>query len=198
MAHALCVGCPVENGEVLAAQDQPYRSVVVDRHPPCHCRLVCVTGSDEAQARHRPERGELFDGLVGRTILADPDRVVTPRVDDVRPTEGGEADGRAHVVGEDEERASDGQHATVQRHAVHGGTHGVLTHPVIEHAPLAVGAAERRMATDRHPGVSGQVGAADHKTGNLVHDGVEAVLRCHTCCHLCPGFPHRQGFIPTR
>ena len=54
---------------------------------------------------HGPHGGQLLDGLVGGTVLAQPDRVVGPRVDDVDIGEGRHPDRTAHVVTEHEEGA---------------------------------------------------------------------------------------------
>ena len=45
--------------------------------------LVRVARPDEPQVRDRPQRGVVLDRLVGRPVLAEPDRVVRPDVDDV-------------------------------------------------------------------------------------------------------------------
>jgi hypothetical protein len=60
-------------------------SSALDRERPGRGSLVRVAGPDEPQVRDRPQRGVVLDRLVGRAVLAEPDRVVRPDVDDVEP-----------------------------------------------------------------------------------------------------------------
>ena len=71
--------------------------------PPGLDDLVRVGGPEDEQARHRPKRGELLDGLVGRAVLADADRVVGEDVQDRDLHQRGQPDRGARVVGEDQE-----------------------------------------------------------------------------------------------
>ena len=57
------------------------RGCRLHRHPPGLGDLVRVAGPDHVEAGHRPQRGELLDRLVGRPVLAEPDRVVGEDVD---------------------------------------------------------------------------------------------------------------------
>ena len=52
--------------------------------------------------RDRAERRDLLDRLVGRSVLAEPDRIVRHDVDHAHAHQGGEADRAAAVVGEGE------------------------------------------------------------------------------------------------
>src|SRR5205823_598233 len=70
--------------------------------------------------------------LVGGAVHALANRVVRPDEDGGGTHEGGEADGGAHVVGEDQERPAEGPDAAVQGHAVQGGGHAVLPDPVVD------------------------------------------------------------------
>ena len=70
-------------------------------------------------------------------VLAEPDRVVGPRVDDLGSSESAASrTGRAHVVGEHEERAADGADAAVGGHAVHDRAHGVLADAEVDLAAV--------------------------------------------------------------
>ena len=51
-------------------------------------------GPDEPQVRDRPQRRVVLDRLVGRAVLAEPDRVVGPDVDHVEAAERREPDRR--------------------------------------------------------------------------------------------------------
>ena len=55
----------------------------LDRQPPRLGALVGVGRPDHLQPGHGPQGGQVLDRLVGRAVLAEPDRVVGPRVDDV-------------------------------------------------------------------------------------------------------------------
>ena len=77
----------------------------------------------------------MLHGLVRRAVLAQADGVVGPRVDDMGPGQRGEAHRGPHVVGEDEEGATHGQHTTVLGHAVHDRAHPVLADPVVDLRP---------------------------------------------------------------
>jgi len=81
--------------------------------------------------RHGPERRELLDRLMGWSVFAEANRVM--RHDEDRPDlhQGREADGRTAIVREAQEGAPVGDQAAVQRDAVHGGRHGVLTHAIV-------------------------------------------------------------------
>ena len=98
--HALVAGGALEHGHVLAGEDERGRAVAVDGDAPRLRRLVGVGRADHAQLRHGPHRRELLDRLVGRAVLAEPDRVVGPAVDDVGLAQRGQAHRRAHVVAE--------------------------------------------------------------------------------------------------
>ena len=74
----------------------------------CHAAAVSLASAGRITRRpgHGPQRCELLDGLVGRAVLAEADRVVGEEVDDMGLREGREAHGRTAVVAEDEERAA--------------------------------------------------------------------------------------------
>ena len=82
-------------------QDQRGGPVALDGDAERLGRLVGVGRADDPQAGHGPHAGQLLDGLVGRAVLAEADRVVGPEVDDLGLAEGGQADRAPHVVAED-------------------------------------------------------------------------------------------------
>ena len=61
----------LEHRQVLATQDEAGRAVAVDRDPKRMRGLVRVGRADQPQAGHRPERGEVLDGLMGRAVVAE-------------------------------------------------------------------------------------------------------------------------------
>jgi len=85
------------------------------------------------------QRREMLDRLVGRAILAQPNRIVRHYETGAYPHHGGEADRRAAIVREAQERAAIGDEAAVQRDAVHRCRHGVLAHPVVHIAAIIHG-----------------------------------------------------------
>jgi hypothetical protein len=82
-ALARLLGRARERRQLLAGQreaDRAGRIVgrTLDREGPRRDRLVRVARPDEPQVRDRPEGGVVLDRLVGRSVLAEPDRVVGP------------------------------------------------------------------------------------------------------------------------
>jgi hypothetical protein len=108
---------------------------VPDRRPPRFARLVRIGGTDESEPRHRPQRHQVLDRLVGRAVLAEPDGVVRPNEDDGQLVQRRQAHGGAHVVGEAEERRDERPDAAVVRHAIGDRRHGVLPHTEMKIAP---------------------------------------------------------------
>ena len=135
-------------------------------------------GPEHEEVRDRPQRSEMLDRLVGRAVLAEPDRIVRHHMDDALAHERGQPDGRPAVVGEHQERAGIGNDPPVQRHAVHGRRHAVLAHAVMDEAAGIIGGGEHRHAF--RPGVvgAGEVGrAADH----FRHRGGQGFERAFGC-----------------
>ena len=128
-----------QDRELLSGQDQGGGPVAVDGDPPGLGRLVGVGRPDHPQVGHGPHRGQLLDGLVGGTVLAQADGVVGPRVDDVDVGEGGHPYRAPHVVAEDEEGAADRQGPAMGGHAVHDPAHAVLADAVVDQAAAGVG-----------------------------------------------------------
>ena len=135
---------------------------------------LASAGRTKSRPGDGPQRGEVLDRLVGRAVLAQPDRVVRPDVGDRQLHERGQPDRAAHVVGEGEERAAVDAGAAVQRDAVHDRAHGVLADaevqgaavgPAAPHLGLPVGRQERRFALDRGVVALGQVGRAAPQLG---------------------------------
>ena len=81
-----------------------------------------------------------------------------------------QADGRAHVVEEDEERPADREHAAVHRHPDACRAHRVLADPVV-HLPAAgvVGGLLAALVGQLDAGVAGEVGGAGDEAGEVRH-----------------------------
>ncbi len=143
---------------------------------PCLDGLVAVGGPDHVEIRDRPECGEVLDGLVGRAVLADADRVVGEHETDLGLGERRQADRRAHVVGEHEEGAADRQGAPVQRHADQRRTHRMLADAVVDVSPAAVFGRERGRPGQAGAVAAGEVGRTGDQAGEAVVGGVERLL----------------------
>src|SRR5690606_24947177 len=72
-ARGVGVDAAIEGREVLPREDEDGGSVVFEGGLPSLARLVRVAGADRHKVRDGPERGEMLDGLMRRTILAEPD-----------------------------------------------------------------------------------------------------------------------------
>ncbi len=136
--------------------------------------------------------------LVGRPVFAHADAVVGEDVDDRRFHQRRQANGRPHVVGEDQERAAIGTHAAVQGHAVEDAAHGVFAHaeanvaagevaPPQVAGPLQVGLVRWR-----------QVARTAQQRRHLGRDGVENDARRHAGGHALARLEqliHVQGHV---
>ena len=166
------------------------------RAPPGLDALVGVGGPDDGQPGHRPERGQVLDRLVGRAVLAHPDRVVRPEVDRVCPRHRGQADRRAHVVAEGEEGATNRQDPAVRRHPGHRRTHGVLADAVVELAASGAVFALRLGPLQGHSGVLGEVGGAGQESGDDGCRRVQAGVDGPPGGELLAGLEARQLGFP--
>ncbi len=134
-----------------------------ERDLPGHHGLGGVAGPDDHQVRHRAERRQVLDRLVRRPVLPDPDRVVRPDVHDGQLGERRQPHRRAHVVGEDEERAAEHEEPAVVGDAVGDRAHRVLAHAEVEVPPLGRAAEERPRRLHERLGRRGEVGVAAHQ-----------------------------------
>ncbi len=88
----------------------------------------------------------------------------------------GEAQGRAHIVGEDEIGDADRHDAAMRRHAVQHRAHGVLADAVVDIAAVGIPAAERGELA-LVPGRPFEVGSAREQLGDGVAQEVDDVAR---------------------
>ena len=134
---------------------------------------------DDAEAR------ELFDGLVGRPVLADIDRIVGEDIDHGESHEGGEPQRGTEVVAEDKEGGHVGRYPTVECEAVRDGGHAVLANAEADHAPAMAG---RRVVAARDLGDvgSGEVCRAAHEAGPGCRHRLEGSSRGVARRHLVP------------
>ncbi len=128
--------------QVLARQQQRGRAAVVHVHAdaggarhggvPGHGGFSRIARAPQRQVGNQAQAGSVFDGLVGRAVFAQADRIVREHVHHALLHQRGHADGVARVIRERQERAAEGQVAAVQRHAVHDGGHAEFAHAVVD------------------------------------------------------------------
>ena len=145
-------------------------------------------GPEHEQARDRPQRHELLDRLMGRPVLADPDRVVREDVDDGDLHQRGQPDRATRVVGEDEEARPE-RPELGERHPVRDRRRGVLADAEVEVAPaplvgLEVAGAVERQARLRR---GREVGGTAEQPGHVLRDARSA-----------PGRTSRGSRCPSR
>ena len=159
--HVTALGDAVGAGafqhrNALARQDQPDRTAAraaAQDGVPCVRGLVGIAGPHHGQVRDRPQRGEVFDRLVGRSVFAQPDRVVRPHVDGVDVHQRREPHRRPHVVGELQERSAVRPRRAVQHDAGQDRTHRVLADTEVQRAAVPVGGVLLRRNRRRPKGI---------------------------------------------
>ena len=114
--------------------------VRMKRHGPALMRygkpvgLSCLVGVGwpyDHQARHRAQRSQLFDRLMGGAVLTEADRVVRPYMKYGNIHQRGEADRSTRVVGEDQVAGIVCPQAR-QHHPIDHGAHPMLADAVVQ------------------------------------------------------------------
>ena len=193
------INCTVEGRDVLACKDEDCR-LVMELHDdfPGLDHLVGIGGAEHDEAGDRPQRGQLLDRLMRRTVLAHADRVVSEDVDHRDLHDRGQADGHPAVVAEDQEPGAEGPDLD-QRHAVQDGPHRVLADAEMEVAASIFAGLEVAGAVEGQAGLGRrcQVGRTAHKPGDIprhrVEDQAGRIARGHS---LAVGGERRQACIP--
>ncbi len=90
-----------------------------------------------------PQHRQMFDRLMGRTILAETNRVMGHDIDDLLTHQRRETHRTARIVGKGQERAAIGNEAAMQGKAVHGGRHAMFADAVMNIAAGKIFAAKR-------------------------------------------------------
>ncbi len=120
-------------GKILAAEREQRRPVgAAQRQRPAFGGLDRVGGAEHGEIGDRAETHELLDRLVGRPVLAKPDRIVGHHINDADLLQRREPDRRPAIISEDQEGAAIGNHAAVQRHPVHRRGHAEFANAVID------------------------------------------------------------------
>ncbi len=138
----------------------------------------------------------MLDRLVGGSVLADTDRVVTEHENDLGSGQRGQAHGRAHVVEEHEERATDRQDAAVTCHADHQRAHAVLADAVVRLSPAGRLGGLGRGVRQLGAGVAGQVGRSGDQPGEVVDAHPQHLGDRLTCGDVLTLLERRQRAVP--
>ena len=130
LEHALAAGLHgnvLEQRHGLAAQGQQRRAVgAFQRRHPSPRGFLRVCRPHHVQVRDHAETGDRFHRLVRRAILADTHAVVRENVDDRQVRQRRQADARAAVIREHQERRAARAEDTVRGDAVEHGAHAVF------------------------------------------------------------------------
>ena len=140
--------------------------------------FVGVAGSDHQQPGNRPQRRKLLDRLMGRAVLADPDRIMGEHVDDRQLHDRGQTDRYPAIVAEDQEAGTVGPHLD-RGHAVENGPHRVLANPEMEVPPAVAAGLEVAGSLEGQPGLGrgGQVRGTADQPGDVLGQGIEDLAR---------------------
>ena len=127
------VGVALHVGQVLAGEDQAARpGLALEGQLPGHGGFHRVAGPPDAHVGDHAQRGDLLDGLVGGSILAQADGVVGVDEDARHLHQGRHAQGVAGILRKHEEGGAIRHETAVQGDAVHDGGHAELAHPVVK------------------------------------------------------------------
>src|SRR5271166_2642700 len=168
---------PPQRGQVLAGQSEDRGRVrLFERRLPALDRLDAVGGAPEVEIGHRPERRQMLDRLVGRSVLAEPDRIVGEDVHDPDLHQRREPERRPAIVGEDEEGGTRGNDPSMHRHAVAGRRHAMLADAPVDVAAGEILGGDLRSRCDLGVVRRRQVGRTGHEFGQGGRNHVERRL----------------------
>ena len=117
----------IQCGEILPRQDQHNRFPGLHDHTPGLHHLVGIAGAQHNHPRQRPQRSQLLDRLMRRTILAHSDRIMGEYMDHRDPHQRTQANRSPCVITEDEESGAIGPQFA-QRQSVQNGGHRMFAH----------------------------------------------------------------------
>ena len=132
---------------------------------PRRCGLVGISRTYDVEVGDGTQRGEMFDGLMGRAVFAESDGIVRPHVDRIDLHERSQSNRWTHVVGELQERAAVGARRSVQHDSGEHRAHRVLADTEVQRAAVGVGrpllGGDRGRAERRRPVHGGVVRACE-------------------------------------
>ena len=168
--------------ERLAGQSEQGGSVA-----PLQCKRPAFGGLDrvgravDIKPRHRPQRGQMLYRLMGRAVLAEPDRIVRHHIDNAGPNEGGQPDRGPGVIGKCEERPAIRDQPAMHGDAIHRRRHPVLAHPVSDIAAGIVAPANVLLVLGLGVVRRCEVGGAANQLRNHPGQGIEHRPRGLAC-----------------
>mmetsp|Transcript_133549 Transcript_133549/g.316573 ORF Transcript_133549/g.316573 Transcript_133549/m.316573 type:complete len:343 (-) Transcript_133549:772-1800(-) len=177
-AAGRCKLLTIQGGQRLPREDHGHRVLHGHHRLPHLQALIGVAGPEDEEPRDAAEGAELLHRLMRRPVLAHADGVVREDEDGGHLHERCHADGRPHVVAEDQEGGAKGPQLA-QRQPVHDGPHGVLPDakmqvPAPEVAPAAGGGQKVRLFGQRREAGGGEVRGAADQPGQALGHGVQA------------------------
>src|SRR5437016_1049342 len=93
--------------------------------------FVCVCRSDYCEVGGCPQSCKLLNGLVSRTIFAQPNAVVSKNVYDRLLHYGRQPQGRFQIIHKVEECGGERAQTAVERNSIGSARHGVLANSVV-------------------------------------------------------------------
>ena len=138
----------------------------------------------------------MFDRLVGRTVLAHTNRVVSEGVHNPKFGQCCQPHRGSAVVAEHEERATNGKCATMKGHAVHHCSHGMLADAIVDLVSAQVVGRYLIAIVELHAGVASEVSAAGNEAWPHWCDRIEHRIRRFASGDIGAWFPGRQRSFP--
>ena len=159
-------------GQVLAGEGQHAgRTLGLHGELPAFRRLGAVRRAEHEEIGEGAQAGKRFHGLMGRAILAQTDGVMGQHLNVAGAHEGGQPQGRTHVVGEDEEGGARGDQPPMQAHAVDGGGHTMLADAPMDEAARELARRDGGGGGDLRIIGAGEICGARHQLGQSGRDG---------------------------
>ena len=141
--------------------------------PPRFSGLGCVGRPDDDQIGYGSQCRQVFHWLVSGPILSQSNAVVGEDVDHWQSHQRRQPNGRAHVVGEDEESTAVGDDPAVQRHTVQDSAHGVFAHTEMDVAPVEASRLQPVVFLQFRIVGGGEIGRTPDQGGQRRRNGIQ-------------------------
>ncbi len=150
---------------LLARQDERRWTIgAFQRSNPSFGGFDRVSRTENGQVGDGAQGGQMLHRLVGRSIFAQTNGIVGEDIDDRLVHQRRQAHRRAAIVGKHKERAGIGPDAAMQRHAIHGCGHAMLTHAIVDIAAGVIGGLNRGVIAGAGVYRTGQVRRTAHQS----------------------------------
>ena len=156
---------------------------MLNRNSPGGNGLVGIRRSNDNHAGNRSQSHQLLDGLMGRAVLSHGDAVVGENINHRQTVHGRQTHRRTHIVAEDQEGSPKRDQATVQRHAIQDGAHGMLANAKVHVASRPVLRLEVPGPFHVREGAGSKIGRASHHFGQMRVQNGHCLTRCDAGCH---------------